>query len=184
MPLTIDEITQREEDLRQEIAERERLLAAYQLIRSDRAKPTVSASLGAPLAPAEVLRLEAPAQPLLEEGNRERFTPPKVNPALAAIRAAHGAKSAVVAWAIERMTVDYTVSDLAALLAREGHRMPSVEISVVLTRFKAQGKIEEIKCGRGRRASVYRKPVNTAATTDGTPDLGGGTESLAEEAAA
>jgi hypothetical protein len=31
MPLTFDEITQREERLRQEIAERERLLAAYQL---------------------------------------------------------------------------------------------------------------------------------------------------------
>jgi hypothetical protein len=48
------------------------------------------------------------------------------------------------------MTDDYTVGDIAALLKREGYRMPSAHVSVVLTRLKRRGEIEEISAGRGR----------------------------------
>ena len=52
MPLTFDEITQREERLQQEIAERERLLGAYQLLRADAANHQSWKSTEAPVVAA------------------------------------------------------------------------------------------------------------------------------------
>src|SRR5213080_2493140 len=63
MPLTLEEITEREEDLRQEIAEREHLLTAYQLIRTDRAKLLGTASARALASTAPVHCLEDRAGP-------------------------------------------------------------------------------------------------------------------------
>lgn len=62
-------------------------------------------------------------------------------------------------WATRRMTADYTLRDLGTLLRQEGYFLTSAEISVVLTRLKGRGEIEEIKPGQGRTPAVFRKPT-------------------------
>src|SRR5204863_8129597 len=95
----------------------------------------------------------------------------------------YGGKDNGVWWAIQQMTEDYSLRDIDALLEREGSAMRSAEISVVLTRMKKRGQIEEIKWGRGRRGSVYRKPASAAAPEAETINLSGGTESTTAPAA-
>ena len=56
------------------------------------------------------------------------------------------------------MTADYSVRDIHELLEREGCGMPASKISVVLTRFKNRGKIEEIKRGSGPHGALFRVP--------------------------
>jgi hypothetical protein len=158
MPLTLEEITQCEEGLRQEIAERERLLAAYQLIRADRANPVSAASNLVLAPPATVHRLEDGAESSPAPVNQPAPLAPKINPALAALGSGFGRNGKAVSWAIQQMTEDYTLNDIAALLQREGFQMRGAEISVVLTRMKRRGQIEEISGGRGRKAAVFRKP--------------------------
>lgn len=180
MPLTLEEITQCEEGLRWEIAERERLLAAYQLIRADRANP-VSAASNLVLAPAATVhRLEDRAESSPAPVNQPALIVPKINPALAALGSGFGCNGRAVSWAIQQMTEDYTVNDIAALLKREGFKMRGAEISVVLTRMKGRGQIEEISSGRGRRASVFRKPENVTPQETETIDPTRETESKAE----
>ena len=181
MPLTLEEITQCEEGLRWEIAERERLLAAYQLIRADRANP-VSAASNLVLAPAApVHRLEDRAESSPAPVNQPALIVPKINPALAAVLSSgFGCNGRAVSWAIQQMTEDYTVNDIASLLKREGFKMRGAEISVVLTRMKGRGQIEEISSGCGRRASVFRKPENVTPQETETIDPTRETESKAE----
>ena len=179
MPLTLEEITEREEGLRQEIAEREHLLTAYQLIRSDRAKLVGTASARALASTAPVHCLEDRAEP----STSPAFIAPKINPELYALRSDYGGNGNAVWWAIQQMTEDYSLRDIAGLLEREGSAMRSAEISVVLTRMKKRGQIEEIKWGRGRRGSVYRKPAGATAPEAETIDLSGGTESATAPAA-
>jgi hypothetical protein len=179
MPLTLEEITEREEGLRQEIAEREHLLAAYQLIRADRTKPASLAPQPALGPAATIHRLEDRAQPSVVP--RPRW----INPALAALCMRFGGTGKVVEWAIEQMTEDYTLNAIDALLKREGLSIPGAKISVVLTRLKARGKIEEISRGRGRRAAVFRKPESAIPqvieTSGATSDSESITQSLTRE---
>ncbi len=58
------------------------------------------------------------------------------------------------------MTDDYSLRDIAALLEREGAPIDSPEISVVLTRLKARGEIEEIRPSAGPHPALFRKPEN------------------------
>ena len=177
MPLTLEEITHREEALHQEIAERERLLFAYQLIRADRVTPSG-------LAPVLALPPAAAGQPPAAPVNQPAPVAPKINPALHALRSGYGGNGKAVWWAIQQMTEDYSLRDIAALLKREGWAIRSAEISVVLTRLKTRREIEEIQAGRGRRATVYRKPASVPAPEAETMDLTAVTESTTELAAA
>jgi hypothetical protein len=183
MPLTFDEITQREERLRHEIAERERLLAAYQLLRTDAAnhqswKSTEAAVVAAVAPPATAASNVQPAESACAPAPKNLPGPVarKINPALAALRSEHGGNGKAVSWAIEQMTGDYTLRDIRALLEREGYQMPHAEISVVLTRLKQRGEIDEIRRGGGRTPAVYRKPDNAATEHATTAEPAGGTE--------
>ena len=75
-----------------------------------------------------------------------------------------------IRWAIEQLTGDYTLQDIQALLTREGRRVKSAEISVVLSRLKSRGKITEIRCGIGRKPSIFRK--SSESSGDQTHALG------------
>jgi hypothetical protein len=55
------------------------------------------------------------------------------------------------------MTNDYSLHDLAALLAREGRSLRNIEISVVLSRLKARGEIEEIRPSAGPKPALFRR---------------------------
>jgi hypothetical protein len=183
MPLTFDEITQREERLRREIAERERMLAAYQLLRADTvnhqswelSEAPIVAAVAPPATGASNVRPPessyAPA-PINPPAPLAR----KINPVLAALQLKHGGNGRAVWWAIKQMTGDYTLRDIRALLEREGCQMPHAEISVVLTRLKQRGEIEEIRPGGGRTPAVYRKPDNTATEHATTAEPAGGME--------
>ena len=72
---------------------------------------------------------------------------------------------------------DYTLTDIAALLRREGYPMGSAEISVVLTRLKGRGEIEEIRRGGGRTPAVFRKPESPAPQESEMTDATGESES-------
>jgi hypothetical protein len=68
----------------------------------------------------------------------------------------HGSIGRRVAWAIGNMTEDYTLRDIEAFLKRQGVGTSTDAISVVLTRLKGRGDIEEVCRGGGRKAAVYR----------------------------
>jgi hypothetical protein len=88
---------------------------------------------------------------------------PYVHPELEPLIDCLGSNGKLVSWAIQRMTEDYTIRDIAALLKREGASwMSSAQLSVVLTRMKTQGEIEQITPGRGRRAAIFRGPGGAA----------------------
>ena len=183
MPLTFDEITQREERLRQEISERERLLAVYKLLRADAANDqswkSTEAPVPAAVAPPETAASNVqPLEPSCAPAPISRPPPVArdINPALAAVRSQYGGSGKAVWWAIEQMTGDYTLRDIRALLEREGYQMPHAEISVVLTRLKQRGEIGEIRRGGGRTPAVYRKPDNAATEHATTAEPAGGTE--------
>jgi len=183
MPLTFDEIIQCEERLRQEIADRERLLGAYQLLRADAAnhqswKSTEAPVVAAVASPATAASNVQPPKSscALAPINLPAPVARKINPALDALRSKHGGNGRTVLWAIAQMTGDYTLRDIRALLEREGYQMPHAEISVVLTRLKSRGAIEEIRPGGGRTPAVYRKPDNTATEHATTAEPAGGTE--------
>lgn len=169
MSVTLDEIKVYEERLRREIVERECLLAAFKVLHGymDNGHGQRSIELGflasalASAPPAALLPKCAtevsPAPPALPAPPP---VPRYVHPELAAIKYRHGANTTVVAWAIQRMTDDYSLLDIRALLEREGYPLQSSEISVVLTRLKRRGKIEEVQCGSGPHLSIFRKPEN------------------------
>ncbi len=175
MLLTLEEITEREHALRQDIADSERLLAAYQLIRADRAKLVGAASARALLPARTAHCLEDRPEPAPPPSMPPAYAPPKVNADLRGLRSGYGGNGQAVWWAIQQMTEDYSLRDLASLLKREGGAMRSAEISVILTRLKKRGQIEEIRCGRGRRGSVFRKPASAtvpeAEPTDRTEEI-------------
>ena len=167
MTLTRDEIEERKEQLRQEILERECLLAALEVLHkhacADRAtRPIdVGAFLPALLGSASVA-LPATQVPLLESGPVPAPQLPRpepyMHPELKGFWNRHGGYTATVLWAINRLSGDYTLNDIHALLAREGRPLEKSEISVILTRLKRQHKIVEIRPGNGRKPAVFRKP--------------------------
>jgi hypothetical protein len=167
MPLTLDEIVDHEERLRREIVERECLLAAFKVLHGYAAngqgpKLLELGSLVSALAPS------TPQNPLEERTASlppapaalpaVAPVPPYMHPELHAIGNRFGSNSKIVWWAIQRMTEDYSLHDIAALLEGEGRPMRSSEISVVLTRLKSRGEIEEVKRSSGPIPAVYRKP--------------------------
>jgi hypothetical protein len=145
-------------------------LAALKLLRSYNANGEWPQSLD--LAPV-AMRLLCPMQEMpgtqaalpqltAQADAPPRWTPPppKINPELEKLRHGHGGDSRVVKWAIARMTDDFSLTDIAALLKRENYSRKGSKISVVLTRLKGRGEIQEIKCGSGANPAVFRKPEN------------------------
>jgi hypothetical protein len=63
-----------------------------------------------------------------------------------------------VRWAIERMTADYSLRDLHAMLKREGFFIRPGQVSVILTRMRLRGEIERIQHGFGPEPDIYRGP--------------------------
>ncbi|MGI9086532.1 MAG: hypothetical protein ACR2HH_02135 [Chthoniobacterales bacterium] len=138
MPLTLDEIVEHKDRLHREIVERECLLAAFdvmhQYVTSGRAPKSMElGGLFSGLLPShlngELKELAAPA-PV----SPPRPAPPRyVNPELKMLMRGHDGDTRLVRWAIERMTDDYSLLDLAALLGREGRPLKN---ALVLTRLR------------------------------------------------
>lgn len=167
MTLTRDEIEERKEQLRQEILERECLLAALEVLHKhasgDRTtRPIdVSAFLPALLGrPGEVF--PAREVPLLESAvvaaPRPALPERYIHPELKQFGNHHGKGTGMVRWAINRLSGDYTLNDIHALLAREGSPLQKAEISVVLSRLKRRREITVIRRGNGRKPTIYHKP--------------------------
>ena len=192
MPLTLDEIMEHEERLRREIVERECLLAAFKVLHGYAAnnqspKSMELSSLAWAFAPPPItLPLEEPTAPppapaaLPQPPPEPRY----VHPELAAIGNHFGSKGEHVRWAIQRLTHDYTLNDIYDLLKREGGGMYPAEISVVLTRLRNRGQIEEVTRGAGRTPAVYRKPASATPVETESPTLPDETDSISQMPAA
>lgn len=179
MSLTIDEIVEYQDRLRREIVERECLLAAFNVLHgyvaSDRAPKSLElGSLVSALARSSPgvsfpeLATELPTAPALPpEPPVQRYMHPELKGLDTHL---HGSYGRIVAWAIKQMKDNYSMRDIAALLEREGCPMGPANISVVLTRLKSRGEIEEIERGSGPIPAVYRKP--TSATCPETESSG------------
>lgn len=176
MTLTLQQIDERKEHLRQEILERECLLATLDVLRKHVAasggSKTIDLATLFPGWPSEREATPPTRQVTLLEAAPQALPPPPppepyMHPELKKIGSWHGANTMRVEWAIARLTGDYTLQDIQALLAREGRRLEGAEISVILSRLKQRGKIEEIRCGIGRKPSIFRKPpeADSSATT-------------------
>jgi hypothetical protein len=182
MSITLDEIIHHEERLRREIAERECLLAALKVmhayVASSNGPQTLElGALGLALMPSAVSQKETPATlptavASLPEPQPER---PYMHPELRALTRQQFTDTRLVAWAIQRMTTDFTLRDIAALLEREGARMRHEKISVVLTRMKNRGQIHEVQPGRGRTAAVFRQPISATPPCETLSDTPAGT---------
>ena len=177
MTINLDEIATHRARVRQEIMERECFLSALDIMENYATRGHIpqSMELGKMLSPlfsshasVEVKELPASATPLpapvpvaLPAKPPEK---PYVHPELLAVADCRGTNGKIVSWAIERMTEDYTIRDVAALLKREGAAkwMSSAQLSVVLTRMKTRGQIEQITPGRGRRPAIFRGPAGAA----------------------
>ena len=179
MSITLDEIIHHEERLRREIAERECLLAALNVMHayaasSNGPKTLELGALGLALAPSTASQKETPATlPTARAAlPAPQPKPPYVHPELQPIISSPFSDTRLVAWAIQRMTSDFTLRDIAALLEREGARMRHEKISVILTRMKNRGQIHEVERGRGRKAGVFRGPASATPPCEsptGTP---------------
>jgi hypothetical protein len=177
MPLTLDEILQYQERLQGEIVERECLLASLRVLQkyaADGQNPKFFDLRSA--LPSSTLFLGASAEQLPAAPNPpppaqpKPYVKPYIHPELeVAARDLHGRNSRVVTWAIRRMTADYSLRDIHDLLEREGCPLRSSEISVVLTRLKGRGEIEEIKPGAGPKGAVFRKPDTATSQEIETP---------------
>ena len=175
MTITLDEIVDHRDRLRREIVERECLLAAFDVLHGYMAKghPPQSMELGALVAtlgrPAPLLPLEPALLPTPEPAALPAPppVPPYIHPELEAIGHCHGRNGLLVRWAIDRMTTDYSLHDIAALIRREGSWIRNAEISVVLTRMRTRGEIKEIRRGAGPIPALFRKPESASATTQG-----------------
>lgn len=151
--MTLEEINARETELRQEIADREQLLAAYQLIRGEHEKSL-------PRSP-DIVPVDQPAPEPLPEETASRLEPtpslpgpPETN--LEALGQGYGGGVRLITWAIRQMTGDFGARHIAAALRQAGCPMRVGKISVVLNRMKSEGKIAEITTGRGRAPSSFR----------------------------
>jgi hypothetical protein len=172
MSLTVDQLLQCEDRLRAEIAERECLLAAVGVLKGYAEKGTSLKTIELGALGRALVGESAPHVLLLPETSPEKAggatpTPvapalprpkPYIHPELAPFEQFHGGTTEAVWWAIQRMTHDYSVRDIHALLKREGFPIDGAQTSVVLTRMRRQGKIVEVKASYGPRGAIYRKP--------------------------
>jgi hypothetical protein len=189
VPLTIEEITQREEGLSREIGLMQRLLDAYTAVRADMEhgpiQPALAANLSAPVSAGNPTPGNSAATLLLANASLPAAVPPAsrtMNPELEALSTSYGGTGRVVSRAIERLNGEFTLRDIAAVLARENWTTRGAEISVVLSRLKRRGEIEEIQFGCGRRPTVYRKRASAAHQEQEATDPARDTESRTESA--
>jgi hypothetical protein len=187
--INLDEIATHRARLREEIMERECLLAALDVVEkyaasghgpnSMRLGNLLSALL--PSRPtAEVKELPMPAAPAAASPPSaptalpppppvERYVHPELRAIVEHWNVNH---TKIVEWAVAQMTEDYSLHDLSALLRREGYSLRNAEISVVLSRLKARGEIEEIKPGAGPLPAVFRPPQGVQpALSDEVPGV-------------
>jgi hypothetical protein len=146
--------------------EREGLLAAFDVVEKYAAsghapRPMDLGNLVTAIVPSRsVADLKQPAVSLLPAAPAalppRPPEPPYIHPELAEIGRYGATHVQYVRWALERMTDDFTVRDIAALLKREGHVMKTSEISVVLTRMKSRGAIKEITRSHGPKPALGR----------------------------
>lgn len=168
MPLTLDEIMEYEERLRREIVERECLLAALKVLHGYAANGQGPKSIELGSLVVSALTRSTPHLPLQQQAAPLPPPPPAlpaqgpvtryIHPELKALASQFGNNCQIVWWAIERMTENFSLRDIRALLEREGYNMRSPQISVVLTRLKRQGRIEEVEPSRGPIPAVFGKP--------------------------
>ena len=175
MNVTLDEIVEHQHRFRQEIVERECVIAALEVLRTHMASGRASrsidlGSLVSALLPSatEAVRPERPALPAPSVPALPPVPPPPpiewyIHPELEVLRKRHGANGLQVRWAIQRMADDYTLRDIEALLRQEGVILSPAEISVVLTRLKQRGDVEEIRPGQGRTPAIFRQPATAGA---------------------
>jgi hypothetical protein len=187
MSLTLDEILEHEERLRREIMERECLLAAFKVLHGYVANGHGPKSLEL----GSFFLALGPSTPAiaLQESTTELPPPPTpvrpyIHPELEAFTGRMRNYGQIVAWAIKRMTDDFSIRDIAALLEREGYPLKSPDISVVITRLKSRGEIEEIKRGRGPIPAVFRKPETATPPTSESDDPMGDAEPTTASVAA
>ena len=169
MNLTQNEIAAVRDRLREEIMDRECLLAALDVYDKYAANgnPPVSMQLSnlvaglLPSRPAVEFK-ELPASPAPPAPGALPSTPPVeryVHPELTHSQfSGHGSTAALVGWAVERMASDFSLNDVDTMLKREGKPISRPAISVVLTRLKRRGEIEEIQSAAGPYPAVYRNP--------------------------
>lgn len=175
MTLTIDEVLRCEERLQTEIVERECVLAAIKVLKEHAHKGRCLTGLDSGVL-GLILQGSPTTKTLLLEAKTDSAVPepapalprpkPNIHPELEPFsHGRYGTDTKVVSWAIGRMTEDFTLKDISKLLKREGSPMHNAAISVVLTRLKRNGRIHEIKCGKGPVPSVFRTPQSSAGPT-------------------
>jgi hypothetical protein len=194
MNLTKNDITTVRTRLRQEITERECLLAAVELFEKYATSGLAPDSINL----GGLLSTLVPGQPTIEIKELKECTPAPAPAALPPVPpperyvhpelkhgnfAGHGAHANLVRWAIARMTHDYSLHDILALLKREGRGLRAPEVSVVLTRMKARGEIEEIRRSAGPHPALFRKPESAASPTDASVGAVTNTDPTATSAA-
>ncbi|HEX3966356.1 MAG TPA: hypothetical protein VHW70_00185 [Edaphobacter sp.] len=169
MNVTIAEIKTEQNRLRREIIERECMLAALDVVHKHAASgrgplpidlgfllPAV-ASNTFPCATKELAPVTTTPEPpaLPPPAPPERYVHPELKELT---RGDCSSDTQIVRWAIGQMTRDYTLHHLAALLEREGAPRATSKISVVLSRLKARGEIEQIQSGQGPIPALFRRP--------------------------
>jgi hypothetical protein len=178
MNLTLAEIPTHRLRLRREIMEREALLASFDVLEKYAAIGHAPASLNLidllssllpSSQPAPAREAETSAKPAPVDPPPARVEP-YVHPELKALsRNSVGKYGSFVRWAIPRMTRDFSIHDLQKLLKREGEPMRSAQISVVVSRLKDRGEIEQVKPGSGPIPALFRPPSLLERTSRRTP---------------
>ncbi len=148
--MTLEEITAREGQLLDQIAECKRLLAAYQLIRAE-CDRSPAAAAPAPAAPE--VDLVPVADPVPSGAS---VAPPHVNLQLRALSEGWAGTGRAIRWVLQRTTGEFTLRDVAAALRNEGCPIPLPKISVVLSRMMSAREITRTRNGRGRAPSIFR----------------------------
>lgn len=188
----LDQITAYENRLRAEVMERECILAALKVLRTyaDNGHAPqalellpMAARLLGPMQEVQSLPAALPARPSTQ--NPAPIPLRKVHPELEKLGSGYGSYTDTVKWAIQRMTDDFSLLEIAELLEREGRTLKGAKISVVLTRLKSRGEIHEIARSAGPKPAYFRRPENRLPLSDETNEPGAdGETSLAMEAAA
>lgn len=167
MSTTLAELKAHRDRIRREIVERECVLAALDVLHNYAASAESPGSFDlGPLAsmflyparelPVRPASLPAPAPPSLPPPSRPK---PEMDPELEQLLKHNRTNVAIVRWAMQRVPEEFSLPDIRKALERQGYRLKGPEISVVLTRLKSRGEIEEIKRARGPIAAIFRKPV-------------------------